>query len=220
MAKPGYGNRLKPRSGGSRPGIGNSLSPTPKPKYTKAQMAAGVARWHTKRDAAKAASPAAPGAPAASPYDPYANGAYIGAQSLANTQYANTTTNLFNQENQRALDIGGTLTRDAGQNITGANIDYSTIDVTNPFSKAALLKRSYDQQREGTTNSMAAQGQLYSGALLNARGNQQFGYEANQDSLSKQLQEIVMQGGVARQQAGIDRDTSAYQALLNALQNT
>lgn len=38
-------------------------------------------------------------------------------------------------------------------------------DPSNPFSKAAALQTSYDVSQRATTNSMAARGQLYSGAL-------------------------------------------------------
>ena len=37
----------------------------------------------------------------------------------------------------------------------------------NPYSKAALLQKSYDQTRAGSINSAAASGQLYSGSLQN-----------------------------------------------------
>lgn len=51
------------------------------------------------------------------------------------------------------------------------------IDASNPFSQAALLKRNYDQSVRGTTNSMAARGQLYSGALQRQQRENRFGYD-------------------------------------------
>lgn len=42
--------------------------------------------------------------------------------------------------------------------------DSFTIDPSNPYGQAQLLKRSFDQSREGTQNSYAARGQMTSGA--------------------------------------------------------
>jgi hypothetical protein len=52
-----------------------------------------------------------------------------------------------------------------------ANIsnEYGIGDSSNPFSKAAMLQESYNRSKLGTTNSLAAQGQLYSGAMINAQ---------------------------------------------------
>jgi hypothetical protein len=44
----------------------------------------------------------------------------------------------------------------------GANYD--------PYSQAMVLQRNYDNTKRGTVNNYAAQGQLYSGALLNKQG--------------------------------------------------
>lgn len=59
------------------------------------------------------------------------------------------------------------------------------VDVTNPFSMAALLKRAHTQNVAGNTNSFAASGQLYSGALQNAQNNEGFQYQGGKDSLLK-----------------------------------
>ena len=44
-----------------------------------------------------------------------------------------------------------------------------TFDPNNPFSKASLLKKTYDTNRRSTAQSLAAGGQLYSGASQNAQ---------------------------------------------------
>jgi hypothetical protein len=67
----------------------------------------------------------------------------------------------------------GALRRQYGYTDTG------DIDPNNPFGKAQLLKRSYDQAQKGNTNSYAARGQLYSGALQRRKNEDQFNYQAN-----------------------------------------
>lgn len=64
---------------------------------------------------------------------------------------------------------------------TGFNAE-GGLDTTNPFSIAANLQRRYQQQQAGTTNSMAAAGQLYSGALRRARGEDYYQYQRSYDS--------------------------------------
>lgn len=58
----------------------------------------------------------------------------------------------------------GNLSFDSGINPDG------TVNTANPYSRAALYQLAYERQQLGTTNSMAARGQLYSGALQNQRG--------------------------------------------------
>lgn len=59
-------------------------------------------------------------------------------------------------------------------------------DPTNPYSRSALLEQTYQRNQRGSTNSYAASGQLYSGALQNAsnsntsdffQGQHQIGYD-------------------------------------------
>ena len=54
--------------------------------------------------------------------------------------------------------------------------------LANPYSKAALLQRSYDQFNRGAVNSSAAQGQLYSGSTQDTldAGMFDFGQQWNQ----------------------------------------
>lgn len=53
--------------------------------------------------------------------------------------------------------------------------------LANPYSKAALLQRSFDQFNQGTVNSSAAAGQLYAGSTQNAldAGMYDFGQQWN-----------------------------------------
>lgn len=64
----------------------------------------------------------------------------------------------------------GNLTFDYGYNADGSQ------NTANPYSRAAMLRQAYDASRLGTTNSLAAQGQLYSGAMANAQGRNDRNY--------------------------------------------
>lgn len=55
----------------------------------------------------------------------------------------------------------------------------------NPYAQAAILKRNYDATQRGTTNSYASRGQLYSGAIQNARAENNFGYGQQTDRLQR-----------------------------------
>lgn len=166
--------------------------------------------------------PIAPAIPAPAPpppYNPYASPIYTGAQANANKAYADIISNLHNSENLNASDLGYTLTRDPTDNVTGGQLDWNTIDTTNPFSRAALLKQSYNQGRVGSVNSMADQGQLYSGSLQNALNAGQFNYEQGQDSIAKQLQQLILNSQQTASGAAANKDNALYQAYLAALQN-
>lgn len=76
---------------------------------------------------------------------------------------------------------------------------------SNPYSKAALLQRSYDNARRGTTNSAGLQ--LYAGSTVNAQNANTFHYNEGYDSLQK---------GFAR--AGAEK-ISAEQAAQERLQS-
>lgn len=66
---------------------------------------------------------------------------------------------------------------------SGYNADGS-LNSSNPYSQAMLLQDSYKRGVAGTNNSMAAQGQLYSGARLNAQAHNDRVY-AEQSSAQK-----------------------------------
>lgn len=68
----------------------------------------------------------------------------------------------------------GNLNFDYGYNPDG------TLNTANPYSRAALYQLGYENQKRGTTNSMAAQGQLYSGAIGNQRNTDARGYAINE----------------------------------------
>jgi hypothetical protein len=68
----------------------------------------------------------------------------------------------------------GNLNFDYGYNADGS------INTANPYSRAAMLQLGYENQQRGTTNSLASQGQLYSGALVNQRGIDSSDYARNE----------------------------------------
>jgi hypothetical protein len=86
-------------------------------------------------------------------------------------------------------------------------------DPNNPFSRAALAKRTADQVKQGTQNSMASRGQLYSGALDQAQTGNEFRYQQGSDALQKALVEAL--GGIAQGERGAktDYEIGAGQAL-------
>lgn len=97
------------------------------------------------------------------------------------------------------------------------------VDPNNPFSRAALLQKRYTESKQGTTNSMAAQGQLYSGALQSAQDENSFqnqaGVDENQKAFNRYLDSLISGRRDAslatdRENAGIDWD--ALVAAVNA----
>lgn len=92
-------------------------------------------------------APPSPPAPQAMPFD-----ASYDSQMGQNTNVLN-------------LDLAG-IEYGRGQVAYNYGFDAAgNLDPTNPFSKAKEFERQYHQAQSGTTNSMAARGQLYSGAL-------------------------------------------------------
>lgn len=66
--------------------------------------------------------------------------------------------------NQRTYgDVSANINNDEGR----IKQQYGFDDTSDPFSRLAVLRQSYQNRQRGTENSMAARGQLYSGANLN-----------------------------------------------------
>lgn len=101
-----------------------------------------------------------------------------------NATLTNTLAGLTAQQTNSLLDYGYTAA-------PGANgeLDLSTlkVDPNNPFSKAALLQRSFDQAQRGNRTSYAARGHLYSGALQNAQNESRHQFEAGSNQLQRGL---------------------------------
>lgn len=85
---------------------------------------------------------------------------------------------------------------------------------SNPLTKANLLQRSYEQGRLGATNSMAARGQLYSGATSNALGYEDFNHASNYNNLQTEYQGLlnkISQGHISDRQ-GLDEGVANAKA--------
>lgn len=72
-----------------------------------------------------------------------------------------------------------------------ADINKATFDPSDPFSKMSLLQQSYEQSKAGSTNSLAARGQLFSGALGHQRTIDHTNASGAFDTLMKSFQDIV-----------------------------
>lgn len=95
-----------------------------------------------------------------------------------------------------------------------------SFDPNNPFSRAALLKRRYDQSRKGANTSMAARGQLYSGALQRQRDDLNFQQGAGENSLMNALARFLAQNTSSSAGARTDYDLAAAQAMGDRLSRT
>jgi hypothetical protein len=98
----------------------------------------------------------------------------------------NTISGLEGQKTSTLADYGYGATYDANGNVASL-----TVDPNNPYSRAAQLKKSYDQAKTGTTNGLAARGQLYSGAMTNAQNANDTGYSQGVNTLEKNLGQIL-----------------------------
>lgn len=117
---------------------------------------------------APAAAPAAPPPAVAQPYDP----AYEASVNTAN----------------RNVSLGNNEATWQTQN-TGYNLGYNpdgTSNAANPYSEAQKLQDQYHRSQAGTTNSMAAQGQLYSGSNLNAQATNDRNFSQSDAALKQQ----------------------------------
>jgi hypothetical protein len=73
-----------------------------------------------------------------------------------------------------AANTLGNLGFDFGYNPDGS------LNTANPYSRAALYQLAYTNSKRGTTNSLAAQGQLYAGAMVNAQNENDRVYAQNE----------------------------------------
>lgn len=120
-----------------------------------------------------------------------------------------TISELRGQRGRTLADYGYTAQFGPNDQLVDGSLQ---VDPNNPFSRAAALKRTYDQNKQGNTNSYAARGQLYSGALKNAQNANDFGFQQGQDTMQKGLIGYLagVAGGIG--QAGIDYELGSGQA--------
>ena len=127
------------------------------------------------------------------------NAAYDSKVSAINTGLQNTLAAYGNDENRIRQTFG---------------FD----DTTDPFSRARMLQRAYEQRQAGNTNSYAAAGQLYSGALNRQRANTLTDYQADENALRNQYTDLLNQLAQRRAQAGTDAQMDVADAGFDKLQ--
>jgi hypothetical protein len=108
------------------------------------------------------------GSPAPSPQQPAPDATYISQVGANNRPYDNALAQLPANLQAAGAQYGYSYSQDPNDPL---NVTVGGVDTSNPYSRAALLQRSYEQRQRGNTNSLAARGQLYSGALQNAQNS-------------------------------------------------
>jgi hypothetical protein len=108
-------------------------------------------------------------------FDPYGDPAYAATAS----QNLKTVGHAQDYHDYRQGSGEQNFGYDAQGNLItgGANYD--------PYSQAMVLQRNYDNTKRGTVNNYAAQGQLYSGALLNKQSSDAYNYNVADDQLKR-----------------------------------
>lgn len=152
--------------------------------------------------------------PPADPEDPRLSALYNQSVKDAGTVRDNANYSTEYDVTRGANDLGFQV----GHSATG---DYTTdfsLDPNNPFSKMALLQRSYEQEKSGTQNSYAAGGQLHSGAYGRMVNENQFQNDNNQQQLRNALQDLLERGRRSRAGAADDYAASTSGAATQALQ--
>lgn len=176
---------------------GKSYSPKPprlrKPKITAAKpkdYGAGITAKSltTGLKSNPAGGPAVPSSPyvAPGPDESWKDQTFFDDTAGITKNLNNLKTYLVTAGDAIGADSGVSFDRDPNDPLKASNFRIDpNVDVTNPFSRAALLKRSHQQATRGNTNSYASQGQLYSGALQNAQNEAGRQNLEAQDSLIK-----------------------------------
>lgn len=169
--------------------------------------------WGGLPGAANAQGTPAKGNPATTAPVPTSNplieGAYNTSTGNAYTNEQNTLAGISQGENQLGSDYGYNIVRnsdgtvDSNATLAGAPQDASV----NPLSKMAMLSHAYQNAQRGTTNSYAAQGQLFSSAVTNQRGTDQYNNDAAVDAAKKEFQQSLL--GLNSQRTGAANDYSS-----------
>lgn len=150
----------------------------------------------------KPPAPTSGGGAAPVPLDPLRpDSIYQTALNNITSGLTGTEAALTQDENALGVDYGVGFDRDAQGQATNFRLDY-----TNPFSKASLLQKAFQQQQTANKNSYAARGQLYAGSLQNAQNdantsNQQGKHELL-SSFGSNARQIFLSRLNARNQAG------------------
>lgn len=147
----------------------------------------------------------APVAPSPPPFNPNVlppDASYDQSIGALTRQRDTSLAGLATQRQGGLLNYG--YTQDAGGNLA--------FDPTNPYSQAAILKRNYEQSRAGTGISLAAQGQLYSGAYQNAQDYSNQQELQGSDALQKQMLAFLSKNTADASAAGSQFEVGVGQA--------
>jgi len=119
---------------------------------------------------------------------------------------------------------GYTASFNPDQSLVAGSLRADPVDPNNPFSRAALLKRAYDNRKRGNETSYAARGQQFAGSLVNARNQTDLDNLQSENSLTSQLAQLLANLFTQRRKVGVGFDTDAQtiasQALQRAIQET
>lgn len=157
-----------------------------------------------------AARPLSPGTPAGSvlPPDPLYD-AEAGTGGTIDRATGITVSGLTGERDRTLLDYGYTVQYDAEGNPLG---DTLAFDPTNVFSRAAQLRKRWMESRVGTQNSMAAQGQMNSGAYGRAQRQVNYGESAATDAEIRGLTAFLARNGTQIAGAKISGETAKGEA--------
>jgi hypothetical protein len=170
----------------------------------------------TAAAATPSATPSAVGQ-AQSPAIPDPYGTIPAAANTADKTLTNTVGGITAAEDQTARDLGLTLTRDPTTGlVSGYSID-PNVELSNPYSKAALLERNYKTGQARTLTSYAAAGHLYSSALGGEQGNNTFRYGQGVNDLLSGFGRYLLGTNSARGTAQETHDTTINNARTDAI---
>jgi hypothetical protein len=124
----------------------------------------------------------------------------------------NVRDNAYGAIAAQRINVGEEYGMDVDTGAVNANVD-----VTNPYSRAALMNRTYAQQRAGNMNNYAARGQLISGAyaarMAEDAQNQNQDLAGLQRDLASRRADWLSQGNSADANRA-QSDISAEEALM------
>ena len=168
------------------------------------QKKAVAARRPGAAAAAPATGPDGPAGPLASPVDT----TYLGQTESLRNQRDQSIAASRQQRDATLLDYGYTGTFDpTTDQLTGL-----TLDLSNPFAKASVLKRTYDISRSSAGNRMASTGGLYQGAYQNQQDLINRGQLQAEDALQTSLTSWLANNAAAIGQARTNYETGVSAA--------
>jgi hypothetical protein len=139
------------------------------------------------------------------PVDP----AYDQQAAALKNSFNGSLADLDAQRTQTLLDYGYTGKFDDKGSLVADSLAF---DPNNPFSKAALLQRHYQNAQRGNSTSYAARGQLYAGSLQNAIKETDHQRDLSDDSLKKSLNATLVNNLIQRRTAGTNLELGLAQA--------